>query len=347
MVMTADRDTHEREGKEFSYPMAATTHLYAGQLIVLNALGNAEAATAAASKLCVGRAAEEVNNTGGIAAKYIKVKAGVFKWANSGAMTKTSIGSTVYIHDDQTVKANGVGTSPAGIMVDIEADGVWVATGSEFIKASSGLLAANNLNDVANAATSRASLGLDTGNSPTFVGLTLTGNLGCVDATASGAIKGATLQSTGQTTADNLVVTKGATFGTTVAAKGAVTGTRVIATKVVDFSPTDPAIDGASVVQCATDGKTLILPLIAAGNKGMKITLQNTGAATACEVDIAIDANNYIKGTVAAVNSGEVKGKGWINTKATSTKGAYTTVVSDGTDTWWIIGGVGVWASEA
>jgi hypothetical protein len=311
--------------------MAATTHLYAGQMIVLNAAGNAEAATEAVSKKCVGMALEEVNNTGGIGATYIKVRQGVMKWVNIGALTKTSIGSTVYIHDDQSVQASGVATSPVGVMVDIEADGVWVATGPDYVFASSGLLAANNLVDVADAATACTSLGLGTGDGPTWnhIHVTAAANIG------------------GVATVDSAVVTKGATFGTTVAAKGAVTGSRPIATVVADYSPTDPAVDGGGVVQCATDGKTLILPACAAGNKGMVLTLQNIGTATGCEVDIAPDANNYIKGTVAAVSSGEVKGKGWINTKATSTKGAYTTVVSDGTDTWWIIGGVGVWASQA
>jgi len=313
MVLSVDRNTPFREGLEFSYPMEAATHLYAGQLIVLNAAGNAEAATAAAAKLCVGMALEEVNNPGGAAALSIKVQAGVFKWANNGAMTKTSIGSTVYIHDDQTVKAAGAGTSPAGVMVDIEADGVWVATGSAYIKASSGLLAANNLIDVANPATAAENIGVGVTDSPTFTGLTLTG---------------------------------AQTIALTLAVAGVTTHRQFLQVKAANYTVQTPAIDGGTVIQDLTDNAVITLPNAAAGNKGMIVTVQNVGADGVAKISIDPDASDKIAGTVAAVSSGAVANKDWINAKATAKSGDYTTLVCDGTDTWWIIGGVGVWASE-
>ena len=94
----------------------------------------------------------------------MKVKSGKFKWANSSTdpVTKANIGDTVYIEDDQTVCATGVGKSAAGIMVDIESDGVWVQTELPTVLGATGLLAANNLSDVGSAATSRTNLGLGT-----------------------------------------------------------------------------------------------------------------------------------------------------------------------------------------
>lgn len=51
-----------------------------------------------------------------------------FKWANDGSITQAHLMKTAYIVDDQTVAAtDGSGTrSPAGRILGIEADGVWV-----------------------------------------------------------------------------------------------------------------------------------------------------------------------------------------------------------------------------
>jgi hypothetical protein len=63
----------------------------------------------------------------------------VFRWDNSTgneAVTRAQIGDACYIVDDQTVaKTDGAAgqnpatRSPAGTVVDLDDDGVWVRTG--------------------------------------------------------------------------------------------------------------------------------------------------------------------------------------------------------------------------
>jgi hypothetical protein len=141
--------------------MAATTHLYSGQAVGLDALGNAVAMSLTTGLVAVGCCEQEVNNTGAAAALNVKVRAGTFRWANHAAVTKASIGDVVYAYDDVSVQADGTGASAMGVMVDIDSLGVWVKMPPMTIS-TLGLLAANNLSDLGTAGTARTNLGLGT-----------------------------------------------------------------------------------------------------------------------------------------------------------------------------------------
>ena len=126
-ALTKDRNTPEREGAILSLPMAAGI-IYAGSLVVINAAGFAAPGSTATGLKAAGRAEEYRVNSGSNGDAAIKVRRGVFKFANAEADPVTSLLSTCYIVDDQTVAAtNGTNTrSAAGKVLAIETDGVWV-----------------------------------------------------------------------------------------------------------------------------------------------------------------------------------------------------------------------------
>lgn len=130
-ALAADRSTPERDGKTYSFPVAAGAKIYAGALVVLDA-GVAKPGFTDAAVVAVGRAEEAQDNTSGQDGDLdIKVTRGVFRYANSAAadaITVAEVGSSCYVVDDQTVaKTSATSTrSVAGTVVDVDAAGVWV-----------------------------------------------------------------------------------------------------------------------------------------------------------------------------------------------------------------------------
>lgn len=129
-ALTQDRDTPERDGKSFEFPVAATAQIHAGALVVLNG-GYAEPATTATGLVGAGRADEAVDNSGGSDGDVrVKVRKGVFRFANDAVDTidRTHIGASAYAVDDQTVAAtDGTSTrSAVGTIVDVDDLGVWI-----------------------------------------------------------------------------------------------------------------------------------------------------------------------------------------------------------------------------
>lgn len=106
--------------------------------------------------------------------------------------------------------------------------------------------------------------------------------------------------------------------------------------------------DSGKTFLVGTDALTVTLPATSAG---VRYKFINSGADANNIITISPNANDAIFGTVqnAAADSvsGGVVDKDIINTKATANKGDYIVIEGDGADGWYIVGGVGIWASEA
>jgi hypothetical protein len=133
MALSTDRNTPVRTGDNVVHPIAAAKKIYAGALVALNATGYAEPGSTATTLTAAGRAEAQVDNSlGANGALTITVRRGVFRFSNhSDAVTRSEIGKSCYIVDDQTVaKTNGTSTrSVAGKVIDLDSSGVWVEVG--------------------------------------------------------------------------------------------------------------------------------------------------------------------------------------------------------------------------
>ncbi|WP_054285944.1 hypothetical protein [Gulbenkiania mobilis] len=129
---TQDRNTPMKDGELIVVPVAAGVKIPAGSLVAANATGFATPGATATTLAYLGMADTNVDNTAGAdGAVGVPVRRGkAFKWANDTGdpVTQASLGRPCFIVDNQTVaKTNGTNTrSQAGIVVGLEADGVWV-----------------------------------------------------------------------------------------------------------------------------------------------------------------------------------------------------------------------------
>ncbi len=144
-ALTGSRNTPElTEDKEYSYPVEATTNIYIGALVGLNAAGNAVPMSAATGLKVVGRAERvyngtypgqnAINNPGAAGAITITTRRGIFLFNNAAspnAVTAAYVGGPCFAVDDNTVSATDQGgtLSCAGRVVGIDiSGGVWVDT---------------------------------------------------------------------------------------------------------------------------------------------------------------------------------------------------------------------------
>jgi hypothetical protein len=133
MALSQERNTPARAGGVRAYPVAAGVTIWSGSLVGVES-GYARPARANAASVAVGRARSTVvNTTGGNGGVSVEVEQGTFCWDNSAGgdeVTQAHVGSGAYAADDCTVAATtGGGTRPhAGVVVAVDAQGVWVET---------------------------------------------------------------------------------------------------------------------------------------------------------------------------------------------------------------------------
>jgi hypothetical protein len=111
MPLSADRLTNYREGVEIDLPVAASTKIYAGSLVMINASGYAVPGADTASCKFGGVALEQADNsTGANGAKNVRVRrTGAFEFAAT-SITQAMLGDSMYLVDDQTFD-DGAGTT--------------------------------------------------------------------------------------------------------------------------------------------------------------------------------------------------------------------------------------------
>lgn len=128
-ALTNDRNTPKLERDDVDeHPVQAGAIVFAGSLAMLNAAGFVIPGAEALGLTALGRAETRVVGDG---ERRVKTRRGVLRFANSGGadtITRAEIGDPAYVVDDQTLaKTNGGNTrSPAGIIRDVDAQGVWV-----------------------------------------------------------------------------------------------------------------------------------------------------------------------------------------------------------------------------
>ena len=135
MALTADRLIKNRPGSVYNDPVAASTKIFAGALVVLNASGYLVPGSTATGLTPRGVAYEYVDNSSGYNGDLnCESRPGIFNFKNSASadlISRAEIGDDCYIVDDQTVaKTSATSTrSVAGKIVDVDTDGVWVRVG--------------------------------------------------------------------------------------------------------------------------------------------------------------------------------------------------------------------------
>jgi len=102
--------------------------------------------------------------------------------------------------------------------------------------------------------------------------------------------------------------------------------------------------DSGKVFLVGTDALTITLPAMSAAKAGARFTFVNSGDDDAVLITISPNSSDKIMGTIAAVSMTASDDGDLTNTKSGANKGDWCTIVGDGSDGWYIIGGDGVWA---
>jgi hypothetical protein len=143
MALSSSRNTSEyATPRRVTIPVEASTTIYLGSMVGVNAAGNAVPATSAlrvvgrAESVFRGIPGADAINTGAAGAIKIEVLVGCFSWAiNASDITQANIDQLCYAVDDQTVSSsNSAGARPVAgriVALDPSTGGVFVDMGRD------------------------------------------------------------------------------------------------------------------------------------------------------------------------------------------------------------------------
>ena len=241
------------------FAMATSATIYAGTGVAIGSDGKVVHASQSGALYTLGVAQETFVSAA--AGQLISTGEGIFRMANAAGhlLTIANRFGPCYWSDDQSV---GTDSSKlvAGVVYDVDASGVWVIMGPCLVTsvATGALLAANNLNDVANANTTLTNIGankvrqtvympalLGSGAGVQYIAAPCTGTLTKIYATTNAAL-----------TTGNGTITS--SIGGVAVTNGAVTLTQAASAAGSTFSATPSAAnevtEGTSVIKLLVGG---------------------------------------------------------------------------------------------
>lgn len=122
------RTGNERTGNRLlDLPVKAGEEMVEATMAAIGTDGYAKTATAAEGLQiagCIQRYCDNRNGKDG--GERVQVKRGTFVWDNDGTIKETDILKSCYVKDSVTVTITAAGSSMAGIILAVEADGVTV-----------------------------------------------------------------------------------------------------------------------------------------------------------------------------------------------------------------------------
>jgi hypothetical protein len=132
MALTQDKNIPAKHfDRKVKVPVAASTTIYRGSMVCMDADGYGIPATDTAGLSdVVGRSNEFADNSAGADGDIeIEVDKGVFGYAAGTGITQADVGRAVVVEDDETVQdvASGTNDIPAGTLEELEGSIAWVA----------------------------------------------------------------------------------------------------------------------------------------------------------------------------------------------------------------------------
>lgn len=117
-----NRTGNERAGNALlCVPVAGGAELVECTMAVINSDGYAKSAEAEEGVKAVGCVQKYCDNRlGSNGEQSVNVKRGTFVWANDGTIKETDILKPCYIKDAETVTITADGSSPAGIILEVD-----------------------------------------------------------------------------------------------------------------------------------------------------------------------------------------------------------------------------------